>query len=256
MHRYTAILATAALVVFLLAGTLFAIDADEIIKRHLEAKGGIEKLKAMKSVYMKGKFIQNDVVGEVELAKRAPHFFSLVIKTPRGVMSQGCDGENMWSTNPRTGFHKIEGEEFDKRLSQTVMEPLLDFKEHGGRYEYIGIEDVRGDSCYKLLFIQKTGDSTFSFIDLHTYQMVKTETNTPGGLAEQFYEDFRDIDGYVFPFSVKVGSSLGKRAIIYDTIAVNEPVSDSFFVMPDPKSVPSVAQPLPDSVRRIAPQRD
>lgn len=256
MRKYITIFAIAAVALFTFTGTLLAIDADEIVKRNLEAKGGIEKLKAMKTLYMKGKYIVQNHVGQIEVAKKAPYFFSLTITTSRGKMTQGCDGENMWTTNPRTGFHKIEGEDFEKRLDQTVMEPLLDFKERGGSYKYVGIGDVRGDSCYKVLFIQNTGDSTYSFFDIHTYQMVKTEVNTPRGLAEQFFEDFREIDGFVFPFSVKVGTSAGKRKIEYDTIAVNQPVSDSFFVMPDPKSIPSIAKPLPDSARGKPIRRD
>ena len=256
MRKYTTIFTVAAVALFTLTGTLLAIDADEIVKRNLEAKGGIDKLKTMKTLYMKGKYIMQDMVGQIEVARKAPYSLSLTVTTAKGNMSQGCDGKNMWTTNPRTGFHKIEGEDFEKRLDQTLMEPLLGFKERGGSYKYVGIGDVHGDSCYKMLFIQKTGDSTYSFFDIHTYQMVKTEANTPRGVAEQFFEDFREIDGYVFPFSVKVGSSMGNRKIEYDTIAVNQPVSDFFFIMPDPKSVPSIAKPLPDSVRGKPVQRD
>jgi hypothetical protein len=256
MRKYTTIFAIVAVTLFTFTGTLLAIDADEIVKRNLEAKGGIDKLKAMKTLYMKGKFIVQDMVGQIEVAKKAPSFMSFRATTARGTMSQGCDGEKMWVTNPRTGFRILEGEDFEKGLAQTLMEPLLGFKERGGSYKYVGIGDVRGDSCYKVLLVQKSGDSTYSFFDIHTYRMVKTEANTPRGLAEQFFEDFREVDGFVYPFSVKVGTTSGKRKIEYDTIAVNRPVSDSFFVMPDPKSVPSIAKPLPDSARGKPIQRD
>jgi hypothetical protein len=256
MKRSTAVCAVTAFAVLAFSGSLFAIDADEIVRRHLEAKGGIEKLKSMKSLYMKGKVITGDMAGEVEVAKRAPHFHFQAIRTPRGSWTEGYDGENMWNTNPRTGFHMIDDENRERYLIKTVMEPLLNFEESGGRYEYVGTADVRGDSCYKLLFVQSTGDSTYSLFSMDTYLQVKTEVNTPGGLAEQFFEDFRRVDGYMFPFVVMIGTSRGKRTITYDTIAVNQPVSDSFFVMPDPTTVPSIAKPLPDSARGRVPERE
>ena len=246
MRKYTTIFAVAAIALFTLTGTSLAIDADEIVKRNLEAKGGIEKLKAMKTLYMKGKYIVQDMVGQIEVAKKAPSLLSFTLTTTRGKMTQGSDGEKMWTTNPRTGFRLLEGEDFKKGLDQVLMEPLLGFKERGGSCAYVGIGDVRGDSCYKVLFIQRSGDSTYSFFDIHTYRMVKVEANTPRGPAEQFFEDFREVDGFVYPFSVNVGTSGGDRKIEYDTIAVNRPISDSLFVMPDPKSVPSMAKPLPD----------
>jgi outer membrane lipoprotein-sorting protein len=249
MRKYATIFAIVVLVLFTFTGTLLAIDADEIVRKNLEAKGGIDKLKAMKTLYMKGKYTAENMVGQIELAKKAPNLLSFTVTTPMGKMTQGCDGEKMWATNPRTGFRMLDGEDFKKGQDQTLMEPLLGFKERGGAYEYVGIGDVNGDSCYKMLFVQNSGDSTYSYFDIHTFQMVKTEANTPRGLAEQFFEDFREIDGFVFPFSVKVGTTMGERKIEYDTIAVNQPVSDSFFVMPDPKSVPSIAKPLPDSAR-------
>lgn len=257
MRRHLTICFTVTLITLAIAGTSFAIDADEIIRRHLEAKGGIDQLKALNTLQMKGKILVGDMVGELALAKRSPYFYSFILRTPRGITAHGCDGTNMWGINPRTGFRKLEGEEFERQLEQIVIEPLLGYKERGGRYEYVGIGDVDGDSCYELRYIHKTGDTVYSaFFDVHNYNMLKVESPAPKGVNEQFFEDFRDVDGYIFPFKVKVGSPAGKQTIIYDMITVNKPVPDSLFVMPDPSGVSSVAKPLPDSLRGIKPERD
>ncbi len=257
MRLRATVLAIAALTILAFVETSLAMDADEIISRHLEAKGGVEKLRALKTLQMKGQFMSGSMVGEIQMAKRAPASYFFMAKTPRGISTQGCDGEHMWSTNPNTGFHKHEGDDFKKRLDQIVIEPLLGYKERGGRFEYIGTGDVRGDSCYKLLYIDAMGDTAYTaFFDVHNYHMLKVETSTPQGITEQFFEDLRDVDGYLFPFKLKMSSGDRKQTIAYDEITVNKPVPDSVFIMPDASTVPSVAKPMPDSLRDIPPERD
>lgn len=255
MRKSATVLAVMTLIGFILAPTTYAIDADEVIAKHLEAKGGVEKLKALKTIHKNGSMSMESMTGTVEEYRRAPHSMYLKFDTPRGVLSQGCNGKEMWSTNPMTGLRKFEGEEMQKRLDQTLIEPLIGYQERGGKVEYMGIHDVNGDSCHKLLFIQSTGDSTYSYFGVDNYHQIMTEVITPQGAAHQYFDDYRMIDGYLFNFIIRIETPMGKRKITYDLIAVNKPVPDSVFVMPEATSVESAAQPLPDSVRNKPPQR-
>ena len=252
MRKLAIILTLAAFLALAFSVTLLAVDADGIVSKYLKARGGVKKLEALKTVHMKGKIFAGSMTGDIEITNKTPNLHVLKIALPMITVTEGCDGKNVWSFNSMTGLKKYEGEELQKRLEQTRIEPLLGFKDRGGKYELLGIEPVKGDSCYKMLFIQGTGDTTYSYFDVNTYHMLKTEAISPEGRSEQYFEDYKDIDGYVFPFKMKTIAGPQRMIITFDEITVNKPVADSLFVMPDSASVPLPRmRPLPDSVRNM-----
>lgn len=248
MKKATAITLLASFLALTFSVVLIAADADEIFNNHIEAMGGMKKLEALETLRMSGKINMGGMTGEIIITKKAPNLHLLQIKSPMFEIQEGCDGENVWATSPM-GFKKYDGEELEKRLEQTRIETLVGFKERGGKYEFVAEEPVKGVDCYKMLFMQGTGDTTYTFYDKETYYMVKTEVETPEGAIEQFFEDFRTIDGYVYPFKLRTVSNQGRMMVTFDTIAVNIKVDESLFVMPDSASVPSKMKPIPDSLR-------
>ncbi|MFH1893580.1 MAG: hypothetical protein ABIK83_12970 [Candidatus Zixiibacteriota bacterium] len=227
---------------------LIAADADEIFNKHIEAMGGMKKLEALESLKMSGKINMGGMTGDIVITKKAPNFHLLQITSPMFEVNEGCDGKNVWSTSPM-GFKTYDGVELEKRLEQTRIEPLVGFKERGGKYEFVAEEPVKGVDCYKMLYMQSTGDTTYTYYDKDTYYMVKTEVDTPEGPVEQFFEDFKTIDGYVYPFKLRTVSAQGRMMVTFDSIAVNQKVDESLFVMPDSASVPTRMKPVPDSLK-------
>jgi len=248
MKKATAVTALVFFLALAFSVVLIAADADEIFNKHVDAMGGIKKLEALESLKMSGKINMGGMTGDIVITKKAPNFHLLQITSPMFEVKEGCDGENVWSVSPM-GFKKYEGEELEKRLEQMLIEPLVGLKERGGKYEFVAEEPVKGVDCYKMLYMQKTGDTTYSFYDKDTYYMVKTEVTTPEGAVEQFFEDFKTIDGYVYPFKLRTVTAQGRMMVTFDSITVNQKIDESLFAMPDSASVPSRMQPLPDSVK-------
>jgi outer membrane lipoprotein-sorting protein len=231
------------------SASLWAITADEVMERHIEAKGGLDKLKQLKTVAMKGKMIMESLSGTMETYQKAPNLRSLRVNLQSGITYQeGCDGKNIWALGPM-GFKTFEGEKLKERLEQSQIEPLLGFTERGGKYEYVGIDSMNGIKCYKIRFIQGSSDTTLSYFDTKNYHMIKTEVETPRGVSEQLFDEFRMVDGILFPFQIRSLTQSAKTKITFSEIIVNQPIPDSFFVMPDSTLIPPRMIPLPDSLR-------
>lgn len=255
MRQFRVISILTVLTAICFSTALYGITADEIVANHLEAKGGLDKLKDLETVHMKGTMMMSGMQGQFELWNKAPNLHAMHVKVQGMTIEEGSDGENVWSVTPM-GMNKFEGKQLEQRLEQTRLEPLLGFKDRGGSYELVGKEPVKGEEAYKVRFIQGTGDTTYSFFDTDTYYMIKTSVSTPQGEAEQFFKDFKTVDGYVFPGSITTAGQQGRVMIKIDQIEVNKPVADSLFVMPNPDDVPTVMKPLPDSMRKPMPGKD
>ncbi len=247
MKRQISVLTVILLVIS--SASLWAITADEVIDRHIEAKGGLDKLKQLKTVAMKGKMIMGSLSGTMETYQKAPNLRFLRVSLQNGMTYQeGCDGKNIWSLGPM-GFKTFQGKQLEERLEQSQIDPLLGFTERGGKYEYIGVDSMNGIKCHKIRFIQGSSDTTFSFFDTKNYHMIKAEVETPRGVSEQLFDEFRMVDGILFPFQIRSLTGTARTKVTFSEIIVNQPIPDSFFVMPDSTLIPPRMIPLPDSLR-------
>jgi hypothetical protein len=235
---------------------LFAMDADDVVQKHLENKGGVQNLRAIKTVMMTGKFSTGGMSGAMRVYKKVPNLKSLTVKLPNFTYREGCDGKNLWAIGP-TGFKRFTGEDREKRMVQTLIEPLLDYKSRGDRFEYIGLVNADSVECYKLRYIQATGDTTYSYFDTKNFNLVRSEVETPKGLMREQFDGFVNIDGLVFPTVIMSSSAAteSRNKIVFDEIKINEPIDDSIFVMPDSASIPARMVPLPDSIRGKQPRK-
>jgi len=248
MRNATAILLFVSMILCLNTNAIVAEDANSIVAKHLEAKGGVENLKAVKTLTKIGKVNANGMTGNIELYQRAPLQRFLRLQIMGLTVREGCDGEHIWSVTPN-GFKLFEGEEREKRLDQSRIEPLIGYKERGGEFEYVGEDSVKGVMCHKLLFIEPTGDSVYAFIAKDSYQMLKSMVPTPQGNMEQYWDNFREVDGVVFPFLMWSSSPTGSMKFEFTEIQVNTELSDTLFIMPDSTKIKPRMIPLPDSLR-------
>jgi len=255
MRRLAIISLLSILTAICFSTALYAITADEVVQKHIEAKGGLDKLKALETVHMKGTMMMSGMQGQFEIWNKAPYYHAMHVKVQGMTIQDGCNGKEVWNVSPM-GLKKYEGEDLKQRLEQARIEPLLGFKDRGGSWELIGEEPVKGQNAYKLLFTLETGDTTYSFFDAETFYMIKTSVPTPAGNIDQHFKDFMTVDGYVFPGSITSSSQQGRVMIKMNEIEVNVPVADSLFVMPNPDDVPSAMKPLPDSIRNQKPKTD
>ena len=228
------------------------LKADDIIKKSIEAQGGLEKIKAIKSMKSSGKMIMGGGQMEAPITAymKVPHSSRMEISIQGQKIVEAYDGTTKWMINPLMGSkdpQKSPDEETKLAAddSDGVEGPLVNYKEKGNTVELLGKEDVEGSMAYKLKVTLKSGSVRTIFLDEKSFLTVKmiTKVKQMGQEfeAEALPGNYKPVEGVMMPFSteMKINKQVGMQMQL-DKIEVNVPVEDALFVMPAPEVKPEV----------------
>ena len=230
-------------VLALLAPLAHAQTVDEVIAKHVQARGGLEKLKAVKSVRMTGKMMMGPgMEAPVVLEMSRPNKMRMEFTVQGMTGVQAFDGKTAWIVMPFTGKKDPEvvpAEDSKDFEDQADMDgPLVDYKAKGHQVELVGKEPVEGTDAYKLKLTLKTGNVQYLYIDAENYLEIKTESKRKVRGTEMELEgtpgDYKAVEGIMFPFSIENGAkgSPQKNKLTIDKIELNPAVDESHFAMP------------------------
>lgn len=241
-------LISAAVLLTCVAPFAFAETADEVVAKYVAARGGMEKIKAVKSMKSSGKIVMGGGAMEASISQmsRRPNDTRLefVFQGMTGV--QAFDGTKAaaWSIMPFMG--KKDPEVAPAEDSKNAAEDadfdgsLIDWKEKGHQIEYVGKEQVEGADAHKLKITRKNGNVDYVYIDAETGLEVKTERKrTIRGTeieTETLMSDYKEVDGMPFPHTLSMGPKGGaenqRQKIVVDKIELNVALPDSLFLVP------------------------
>lgn len=221
-------------------------NLDEIIARNAQARGGIEKLRAMKSLRITARLSQGSFRATfMQENKRSDKVREETIIQGMAQV-QAYDGKSAWQINPFGGRRDPELMSRDDTKALILdADPdglLIDYKEKGHKAELVGRDPVEGTDCYKIKLTLKDGDVRYYYLDADSYLEIKIETQSTVRGAVQFTDtmlgDYEQVDGIYFPFSVEqveTGTDQWLRLTV-EKIEVNPPLDDSVFSLPVAKS--------------------
>ncbi|MFY9553082.1 MAG: hypothetical protein WAV47_00030 [Blastocatellia bacterium] len=226
---------------FLFCAQASAQTVDELIKKNIDAKGGIQKIKAIKSVKVTARFIQQGLEIPIVIQQKRPNLTRMDMTFQGKSMVQAYDGSSGWKIDAFQGSsepEKIAGDELKDAQEQADMDgALVDYKEKGHTVELIGKEDVEGTPAYKIKLTLKNGDVRNIFIDAENFLdlRVNAKRKTPGGEIEidQYLGNYKPVSGVLFAFSIETkvkGQTVNQITI--DKAETDVAIDDSIFKMP------------------------
>jgi hypothetical protein len=242
----------ASLVCFI-AVSSFAQTADELVAKNLQAKGGVDKIKAIKSVRMTGNFDAGGFKATVgELSKR-PDMVKESFSLQGMTQLQAYDGSSGWQISPFGGRKDPEmlGEDDVRGLAEDADfdGPLVDAQAKGNKVEYLGHDQVDGDDAYKLKVTLKNGDIFYYYLDPDTYIEIQIEKQQfiRGSVRESVtvLGSYKPVNGVMYPFFIESGPKNNpdqRGKITVTKMEANVPIEDSEFKMP---AAPAAAKPAP-----------
>lgn len=219
---------------------------DEIIARNIDAIGGIEKIRAIKTVRMTGKMtVGPGIEAPVVMELKRPNAMRLDITLQGMVGSQAYDGAKGWSLMPFSGSKVPQEMAADEvKLAQEQAEidgPLVDYKTKGNTVELLGKEKVEGSDAYKLKVTLKNGVVRTMYIDAEHFLQIKEEAKrTIRGTevdSETILGDYKEVGGMMFPHAVDSGvkGSPQRQKLVIEKLELNVPIDDTRFKMPEVK---------------------
>jgi len=220
--------------------------AEELVAKNTEAKGGVEKIKAVSTLHVTGKVYENGRTAAVGEDRKRPDMLRETYTVQGMTAVQAYDGATGWQIKPFGGRKDPEllGEDNLRDLVEQaeIDGPLVDYRAKGNKVEYLGHDTVDGDDAYKLKVTLKNGDIIYYYLDPDTYLEIKKETQQfiRGSVRETVEElgSYKQVAGVYYPFSIASepkGSPGDRRKITIDKLEVNVEIDDSEFKMPPPK---------------------
>ena len=247
----------AALLISCAAVPAAAQDAQSLVAKNLEARGGAAALAAIRNVSFEGRTI---FPGDFEVTYkewRARAGASAADRVDFGLQGldiiQAYDGRGgAWKVNPLQGRkdpEKMSADEARQLADGALIEgPLLASRTDGSRVTYLGREDFDGTLAYKLKVTQKDGDEFTYWLDPDTFLEIKVDETRRIRGAEQTTEtelgDYEKVTGVYFPMSVESwsqGQPSQRQRTIIASGAANTNLSDSFFAEPRGAATPAKA---------------
>ena len=238
------------LLVFMLLSPLsvFAQTVDEVIAKNIQAHGGMEKLKAVQSIRIGGKFNQGSFRAAFLQENKRPDKVREEFVVQGLAQIQAYDGKTGWQISPFGGRKDPELMSQDDvkslQIDADIDGPMVNYKEKGHKAELVGHDSVEGTDCYKVKLTLKNSDMRYYFLDADSFLEIKMEnqSNIRGAVVftENFYGDYEQVNGLYFPFAFESGQkgSRERAKFTVDKVELNVPLDDSLFSMPVTKAEP------------------
>ncbi len=230
------------LICILFAGVSLAMDADELIEKSIEATGGLDKIKAVKTMSATGKALAQGMEFPFEMKQSRPNFMRLDVTIMGMQMIQAYDGEKGWTINPMMGSQDPQpmGELENKSFKmQSDMDGLLvGYEEKGYTVKYIGEADVEGTPVFQLNVDTNEDIVMDLFFDQEYFLLIKLSSTITIDEniieSDTYMSDFQEVgDGLIVPFSVetRMGEATVNQ-IVLETVQHNVEIDESIFEMP------------------------
>jgi outer membrane lipoprotein-sorting protein len=227
----------------LLASTARAQTVDDVVRRYVEARGGLARLHAVQTLRLTGTLELPGVSAPYVLELKRPNKMrtEFTVEGQKGI--QAFDGHTAWKQLPLPGESPRvmdPDEAADARAQADVdLSPLVDAAAKGYAVELEGRDRLPGGETFKLIVQGREGPPRTVHIDTRTHLVVEAlDRRQLDGKSVEFVTeigDYRNVGGLEFPHRLEVGPRNApeqRQRLVLDKVEVNPPLDDSRFSMP------------------------
>jgi outer membrane lipoprotein-sorting protein len=207
---------------------------DDIIAKNLAAKGGAEKLKSIQSLRSTGTMSAQGQSFTLTASAKRPNMTRQEMVVLGQTILMVFDGTTARMINPMVGAAPMDipAEQVEMIKDQSDMDgPLVDYKTKGNTIILVDTVTLDGKPNYHLRVERKSLPTQDVYLDQQTYLETKVSTTVPGsGVFETEFSDYRAVDGFTMPFSIKtVAAGMTLSELKLTKIEINPVLDDSIF---------------------------
>lgn len=222
------------------------LTVDDILAKNAEAKGGMDKLRALQSIKFTGKMsLGQGMEAPIAMTKKRPEMMRMDFTVQGLTGTQAYDGAGGWMVMPFMGKKDPEPMSADALKEVKDMAdfdgPFIDPAKKGYKVELLGKADVEGTPAYKLK-VTRDGQETLVYVDADSFLEIKSEAKRKVQgqevEGETIYGNYQEFGGLLFPMSIEMkakGMPAG-QTITLDKVEINPTLADDTFKMPAKKA--------------------
>jgi hypothetical protein len=227
--------------------------ATSIIERYYQAIGGHERLKAIRTIRMKGTVsFGTGFEASLLVEQKPPHCGRIEFDYQGLTEVIGFNDSLGWKCDPLGGKPNPERlpDDAASELRRTSSpDAFLALAENGARLVLAGSEQLSGTTAWKILAISASSDTTELDFDAETGLLVRAVTHIGTGdsrtAQEQLFGDYRDVAGMRYPYTLvtRASGTTASQVWLIESIELDGAIPDTRFVWPD-SSGASTRSPL------------
>lgn len=212
------------------------VSGQDVINAYLKAIGGEQKLKSVKSMSTEASMpVQGMGDMTVSIQQMAPGKLAFTMgMTGMTVMKQVCDGEKGY-IEQMGQRQMLEGEMLEQIKQEAQIFSEMAYLGEGYTLEVKGLEDINGESAYKLIVNGPAGSSTEYYSVNRGFKLKSVEVQGEGEQVQSViteYSDYREVSGIQMPYSLKIsGMAPFPLEMKTTSVEVNPVIDPSVFVV-------------------------
>jgi len=220
------------MILCIMAFTL-AQNVDDIVAKAINARGGLKRIKALKSQRLTGRISLNTgESGPFIVEMKRPNMMRETVTLGDKSMIRITDGISGWVVGSLRDVlvpQEVNAEELHNLAGSADFEgPLVDYKNKGNRIELAGKEKVGKRNAYKLVIYMKSGENRIDFLDTKTHLELKWQGLIGGNMFASYFRDYRVVNGLMYAFEIDSGS----QKIVLEKVEVNPKLDPQRFSKP------------------------
>jgi hypothetical protein len=229
-------------VTLLVASASHAQTMEDVVRRYLEARGGLARLRAVQSLRLTGTMELPGVSAPFVLELKRPGKMRTEFTVEGQTGIRAWDGRTAWEQLPLPGERPrlMDPEDAADARAQADVDfsPLVDAAAKGYTVELEGRDRLPGGDTWKLVVRGKAGSPRTMHLDTRSHLVVQTvDRRQVDGQEVEFVTeigDYRSVGGLVFPHRMETGprGSPERQRLVVRKLEIDPPLEDARFAMP------------------------
>lgn len=208
-------------------------SGESLYGKHVDAIGGLDKLKAIKTLVTKARFAQSAGgagPGLLEVYKEAPNrMYKRVDIVGMATLETWCDGESAWARNSNSGAGKLTAAGAAEVKQEASLVGESDFKSHFRELKTTEKLSFADRDCYAVLATGNDGKQRTIYFDAQSGLMQGARLaipNTDKSLTLTML-DYQEFGGIKRPMKIIEDDGTNQTTVTYHTVEVNQPLKAS-----------------------------
>jgi hypothetical protein len=183
------------------------LTAEQVVAKHVAALGGLDRLKASKSLVIRGEYQEGSAVDTFVAYRARPNKLRKEGTHEGKAFVKVFDGDKGWLAEGDKPMNPIPAEHAAKLKQYADFDdPIIDAAARGHKVELVGTADVKGSKAYQLKVTLANGDVEQRYLDAATFLDVRRTVTFKDKEGVQktkniTFSDWREVGGLKFNFA-------------------------------------------------------
>ena len=212
--------------------------ADGLIRRFIDASGGMAAYEAVRTLAMEGtvEIVGRNISGSVTMAQEGRKTYTGMELSGVGKIEEGFDGETAWQSSEPMGTRLLDGEEKALARRGANLAIFASWRDEYTSAATTGSEESDGRPAWKVTMTPKEGRPENYYFDRETGLLsgIGVTVATPlGDIATRvLMADYRAAGGLKTPFRVTQEAFGQSIRMTFSKVTVNAPIPAGRFDLP------------------------